>query len=205
MLAACGRTVKLAATPTAQFRCADGDPGAGVISASSTGGPVVSQDIVVAALVASNGTTRRVVPGCPRRSGSSTRVGADRRAAGPVLSADVSVLGHRPGRCRVGRRCAGAGPDVRADCPPAVSRTGRGPRKGLMGAKGDGGKHDSGTAGPDDVVGGGLGGDVDVGVIDSQQLHPSRSHVTGMTDPDPVERVPAPGAARGGATGSPGR
>ena len=25
-------------------------------------------------------------------------------------------------------RCAGAGPDVRADCPPAVSRTGRGPR-----------------------------------------------------------------------------
>jgi hypothetical protein len=35
-----------------------------------------------------------------------------------VLSADVSVLGHRPGRCRVGRRCAGAGPDVRADCPP---------------------------------------------------------------------------------------
>ena len=33
-------------------------------------------------LVASNGTTRRVVPGCPRRSGSSTRVGADRRAAG---------------------------------------------------------------------------------------------------------------------------
>ena len=35
-------------------------------------------------LVASNGTTRRVVPGCPRRSGSSTRVGADRRAAGPV-------------------------------------------------------------------------------------------------------------------------
>jgi hypothetical protein len=88
-------------------------------------------------LVASNGTTRRVVPGCPRRSGSSTRVGADRRAAGPVLSADVSVLGHRPGRCRVGRRCAGAGPDVRADCPPAVSRTGRGPRKGLMGGKGD--------------------------------------------------------------------
>ena len=52
---------------------------------------------------------------------------------------------------------AGAGPDVRADCPPAVSRTGRGPRKGLMGAKGDGGKHDSGTAGPDDVVGGGRG------------------------------------------------
>ena len=65
----------------------------------------------------------------PRRSGSSTRVGADRRAAGPVLSADVSVLGHRPGRCRVGRRCAGAGPDVRADCPPAVSRTGRGPER----------------------------------------------------------------------------
>ena len=116
-------------------------------------------------LVASNGTTRRVVPGCPRRSGSSTRVGADRRAAGPVLSADVSVLGHRPGRCRVGRRCAGAGPDVRADCPPAVSRTGRGPRKGLMGGKGDGGKHDSGTAGPDDVVGGGRGGDVDGGVL----------------------------------------
>ena len=80
-------------------------------------------------LVASNGTTGRVVPGCPRRSGSSTRVGADRRAAGPVLSADVSVLGHRPGRCRVGRRCAGAGPDVRADCPPAVSRTGRGPER----------------------------------------------------------------------------
>jgi hypothetical protein len=51
MLAACGRTVKLAATPTAQFRCADGDPGAGVISASSTGGPVVSQDIVVALAV----------------------------------------------------------------------------------------------------------------------------------------------------------
>jgi hypothetical protein len=47
-------------------------------------------------LVASNRNTRRVVPGCPRRSGSSTRVGADRRAAGPVLSADVSVLGHRP-------------------------------------------------------------------------------------------------------------
>ena len=60
-----------------------------------------------------------------RRSGSSTRVGADRRAAGPVLSAGVSVLGHRPGRRRVGRRCAGAGPDVRADCAPAVSRTGR--------------------------------------------------------------------------------
>ena len=30
-----------------------------------------------------------------------------------------------------------------------------------MGGKGDGGKHDSGTAGPDDVVGGGRGGDVD--------------------------------------------
>ena len=80
-------------------------------------------------LVASNGNTWRVVPGCPRRSGRSTRVGADRRAAGPVLSADVSVLRHRPGRCRVGRRCAGAGPDVRADCPPAVSRTGRGPER----------------------------------------------------------------------------
>jgi hypothetical protein len=78
-------------------------------------------------------------------SGSSTRVGADRRAAGPVLSAGVSVLGHRPGRRRVGRRCAGAGPDGRADCPPAVSRTGR-PDKGLMGGKGDGRKHDSGTA-----------------------------------------------------------
>ena len=70
-------------------------------------------------------------------------------------------------------RCAGAGPDVRADCPPAVSRTGRGPRKGLMGAKGDGGKHDSGTAGPDDIVGGGRGREVDGGVLGCMKLHPT--------------------------------
>ena len=41
-----------------------------------------------------------------------------------------------------------------------------------MGGKGDGGKHDSGTAGPDDVVGGGRGGDVDGGVLDRVVLHP---------------------------------
>ena len=42
--------------------------------------------------------------------------------------------------------------------------------KGTHGRKGDGGKHDSGTAGADDVVGGGRGGDVDGGVVDKLTL-----------------------------------
>jgi hypothetical protein len=80
-------------------------------------------------LVASNGNTLPVVPGCPRRGGSSTRVGADRRAPGPVLSDEVSVLGHRPGRCLVGRRCAGAGPDVAS----RMANRGRGPEHSYPG------------------------------------------------------------------------
>src|ERR1700682_2242444 len=83
--------------------------------------------------------------------------------AGPGLSADVSVawasprsLPRWPAMCWRRAGCEGGLP---ASCLADRPRT----LKGTHGRKGDGGKHDSGTAGPDDVVGGGRGGDVDGG------------------------------------------
>ena len=122
-------------------------------------------------LVASNGNTRRVVPGCPRRSGSSTRVGADRRTRWACAicrrfcaCASSRSLPGWPAMCWRRAGCEGGLPaSCLADRPQTL--------KGTHGRKGDGGKHDSGTAGPDDVVGGGRGGDVDGGVLGCLVLH----------------------------------